>query len=467
VQSASKYYFTGKSKHVTKLIVAAGIGQGDILDDIEFMRMAVQAARQSISEDERIHPKVGVVVVREGKPPVASFRGELNHGEHAEYTALERKLESESLVGATIFTTLEPCTSRHHPKLPCVERLIERKVGKVFYGMVDPNPNISGRGLRRLREANIAVATFSPELSSEIEEMNREFIRAQRVSESTPRSMVDVRKNAERSLDDWYVVLNRTYWNQNYQRDASSIFTHLVEVVGGLSTLASNKKKNAIEPEAHIAKAFAWWLTLCGKLGVKSIEEMIWDKFPGVCTYCQLVPHNPDICSEKKKLSGGPPWETLASLGQGKDRPRRLRDWQRMFSTIYPAQQTEEYGPSFARLAEELGELAEAVRIFTSAPGYVLSEASDVFAWLMHIQNIVDTKNSVPLSKRGEALETAFARAYGDGCKECGKEKCVCPPILESTIGRIAHEVPTGRGSFESSGRFMTPDRASRYFQDS
>jgi hypothetical protein len=45
-----------------------------------------------------------------------------------------------------------------------------------------------------------------------------------------------------------------------------------------------------------------------------------------------------------------------------------------------------------ARLYEELAELAEAVRVFPSVPGYFLSEASDVFAWLMKVQNIIDEK---------------------------------------------------------------------------
>lgn len=137
-----------------------------------------------------------------------------------------------------------------------------------------------------------------------------------------------------------------------------------------------------------------------------------------------------------------------------------------MFAYLYPVQQTEDYGPSFARLAEELGELAEAIRVFSSEPGYLLSEAADVFAWLMHIQNILHSRTSTPASKRGDALEIAFVKSYPNGCLACGKKLCACPPILASTIGRIAHEVPFGRGSYGDSGRFMTPDRVSRYFQD-
>jgi NTP pyrophosphatase (non-canonical NTP hydrolase) len=135
-----------------------------------------------------------------------------------------------------------------------------------------------------------------------------------------------------------------------------------------------------------------------------------------------------------------------------------------MFSSIYPAQQTEDYGPYYGRLTEELGELAEALRIFPAAPGYFLSEASDVFAWLMHIQNIVDQKKGTPKAERGKFLEEAFAYAYPDRCLDCNQTKCNCPPILEETIGRIGHEVPSSRGSFEMAGSFMTADKARKEF---
>jgi len=193
---------------------------------------------------------------------------------------------------------------------------------------------------------------------------------------------------------------------------------------------------------------------------------LILDKFPSVCPYCQEDRHDPDICSEKKAAHPGPLWSVLTEIGKSRTPPERLGDWQLMFSRMYPAQQTEEYGPSFGRLAEELGELAEAVRVFQAAPGYFLSEAADVFAWLMHIQNIIDSKTSRPSRDRGRFLETTFCRLYPDSCKDCGRITCACDPILESTIGRIAHEVPPDRGAFTETGRFMTPDKASKYFQN-
>ncbi|MGD0896764.1 MAG: deaminase [Thermoguttaceae bacterium] len=145
----------------------------------KFMEMAVAEARKSKPEDGRTHPKVGVVVVKDGEVLARAYRGELGAGDHAEFTALEKKLPEVAVAGATVYTTLEPCTNRNHPKLPCACRLIERKVKRVVIGMHDPNRTVYGGGWARLQEAGIVTADFESDLKEEIKEMNRDFIRSQ------------------------------------------------------------------------------------------------------------------------------------------------------------------------------------------------------------------------------------------------------------------------------------------------
>ena len=109
----------------------------------------------------------------------------------------------------------------------------------------------------------------------------------------------------DEKLDDLYYMINKIYLDRNFHRDRFSIFAHLVEILGGLSLLSSGKKKVGVNPRSYVPKAIAWWMALCGKVGIRSVENMLWQKFTYVCTYCHLIPHNNDRCKAIKGKSKG------------------------------------------------------------------------------------------------------------------------------------------------------------------
>ena len=148
-----------------------------VTDDYKFSKLALDEARKSVAEDgDRPHPMVGAVVVKNGEVLGVAHRGEAP-GNHAEFTAHEKKLADSAVAGATVYTTLEPCTTRNHPKVPCADRLVERRVARVVIGMLDPDERITGRGVQRLRDGDIRIDFFPHDLMKEVEELNRDFTR--------------------------------------------------------------------------------------------------------------------------------------------------------------------------------------------------------------------------------------------------------------------------------------------------
>lgn len=149
--------------------------------DRDYMIEAIEEMKLSRDEhSDKPDPMVGAVLMRqgeEGKRPYAkAHRGMLRVGDHAEFTLLERLLPHEDLEGATLYVTLEPCTERNEPKKPCSHRVARARIGKVFIGIVDPNPDIEGHGVEYLKNQGIEVEFFDADLAKQIREINETFI---------------------------------------------------------------------------------------------------------------------------------------------------------------------------------------------------------------------------------------------------------------------------------------------------
>lgn len=117
----------------------------------KYMEMAIQIMNKSIQEprQDKTSPKVGAVLIKPGGTEETAFRGELRHGDHAEFTLLERKNRSNHLDDSILFATLEPCapSAKKHPKLGCAERIVNARIKKVWVGIEDPDPSVDRKGI--------------------------------------------------------------------------------------------------------------------------------------------------------------------------------------------------------------------------------------------------------------------------------------------------------------------------------
>jgi NTP pyrophosphatase (non-canonical NTP hydrolase) len=247
------------------------------------------------------------------------------------------------------------------------------------------------------------------------------------------------------SLDITNLRTLRIFFDRNYTSPPETIYMHLSEVMGGLSLLSTSKRKSGFDPREYVLKALAWWFALCAKHQVASVERLLWSKFPGMCPYCLRIPHDSGACEKKRKIQWEPEWQELSAIAKetwASRGPRKLGEWQQHFESIYPTPLSETHSYAVGRLVEEMGELAESIRTYAVAQGHFLSEAADVFAWIMKIQNISDRQEYSTGSNISLGIDEAFWRAYPGKCVECNSQRCVCPAMLRSTIGRIS-EGPT------------------------
>jgi len=120
--------------------------------DKRYMRLALRLALKGAGRTSP-NPMVGAVLVRDGKIIATGYHQRAG-SDHGEIAALKRA--GKRARGATLYLNLEPCDHQGRTP-PCSLSLIQSRVKRVVVGMVDPNPLVSGRGIRKLRQAKIRV----------------------------------------------------------------------------------------------------------------------------------------------------------------------------------------------------------------------------------------------------------------------------------------------------------------------
>ena len=138
--------------------------------DAHYMARAIELARKGLYTTHP-NPRVGCVIVRDGQ--IVGEGWHVRAGEpHAEVYAL--RAAGELARGATAYVTLEPC-SHHGRTPPCAEGLVTAGVARVVAAMQDPNPEVAGRGLKRLADAGIDVRCGV--LETEARALNKGFLK--------------------------------------------------------------------------------------------------------------------------------------------------------------------------------------------------------------------------------------------------------------------------------------------------
>jgi diaminohydroxyphosphoribosylaminopyrimidine deaminase/5-amino-6-(5-phosphoribosylamino)uracil reductase len=126
-----------------------------VLDE-RYMRLALRLARRGLGKTSP-NPAVGALLVRDGALLSTGWHQRAG-GPHAEIEALSALPGLESAAGATLYVTLEPCSTMGRTP-PCTDAIITARIGRVVIGAIDLNPKHKGRGVDQLRRAGIAVTT--------------------------------------------------------------------------------------------------------------------------------------------------------------------------------------------------------------------------------------------------------------------------------------------------------------------
>lgn len=253
--------------------------------DHGFMTRAIDLARLGLLTATP-NPRVGCVIVKDGA--VVGEGWHRRAGEpHAEVVALGEA--GGRARGATVYVTLEPC-SHFGRTPPCVEALIEARVGRVIAAMEDPNPKVNGRGLARLRDAGVDVRCGL--LQHEATELNIGFV--SRMSRGRPW----VRLKIAASLDGLTALPDGTsQWitGEAARRDGHAWRARACAILTGIGTVRDD------DPQ----------------LDVRLVETQ---RQP----IKVLVDSRLGVDLEAKLLKGAPTWIACAVENPGKE--RELRD---------------------------------------------------------------------------------------------------------------------------------------------
>jgi len=169
------------------------------------------------------------------------------------------------------------------------------------------------------------------------------------------------------------------------------------------------RKRDDQKTKLNLMIALSWFMSMQNQLHI-DIEDEVFNRFPYVCSYCALCPC---ACKAQKVQE-----RRFITVDQEK-RPKTLEEFQKMFNAIYPAS-SRTLDHAGVHLAEEMGEIAEAVLIYRGGHGdrdfeNVMLECADFVSCLMGVFNSL-----------GINLAKELSVEFSENCHVCKKAPCQC-----------------------------------------
>jgi NTP pyrophosphatase (non-canonical NTP hydrolase) len=177
-------------------------------------------------------------------------------------------------------------------------------------------------------------------------------------------------------------------------------------VMRGLKGIRKNDQEKI---KLNLLIANSWFMSITNQLHI-DIEDVVWKRFPYLCSYCASCPCS---CKEKKLK------RRERIFIDNKKRPKNLTEFQNMFNKIYPAGgRTIEH--SGVHLIEEMGEFSEAILTFRGRHEdkdfkNIELEAADLYSCLIGVFNSLNINMAKEIS-------TMFAK----NCHVCKNAPCTC-----------------------------------------
>jgi diaminohydroxyphosphoribosylaminopyrimidine deaminase / 5-amino-6-(5-phosphoribosylamino)uracil reductase len=144
----------------------------------KYMSLAISLAKKAEGMTSP-NPLVGALLVKKGKIIGKGYhkKAGLPHAEIEAFKDAERN--KMDIRGSTLYVTLEPCCHTEKKTPPCTGAILESGIREVIVGTLDPNPRVSGNGVRTLRHKGVKVMTgVLEEDARELNEAYNKYIAA-------------------------------------------------------------------------------------------------------------------------------------------------------------------------------------------------------------------------------------------------------------------------------------------------